>query len=199
MSSIDEFSAAIGAAAEAVESVITATSSAKASGDELSGQLAQLGLEGKTNQINAVGQRLESEALAAAAQLQELLSEIQQQAEATRGLQGAPRAGTNAGASSPAPPETTAPSPESSSGPMAPREIGGRLYSIHAQERMADPTRNVSAPEIERAITDGKNRPGTRPGTIDYYDAEAKIHVVTNTAGDVVTVRRQSRTPGWAR
>lgn len=83
--------------------------------------------------------------------------------------------------------------------PLAPRKIGGRLYSIHSQERMVDPTRKVSAPEIETAIARGKSRPGRNPGTTDYYDVEAKIHVVVNANGDVVTVRRQSRVPGWAK
>lgn len=85
MASIDEFSAAIGVAAESVESVSTAIGAAKADGEELHGQLAALGTEGTAAQTNAVNNRLESEALAAAAQLKSLLEEIRAQAEALRG------------------------------------------------------------------------------------------------------------------
>jgi len=196
MASVDEVSAAVGAAAEAVESASAVIGAAKSSTDELTGQLSALGVEKKTAQSNAIGERLQSEAAALAQQLKTLLDEIRGQVESLRGgggLQGAPSAGATAGSGSSA-------SPGGSGGPkLAPKVIGGRRYSIHAQERMTDPTRNVSAPEIEKALARGKSRPGSNPGTTEYYDVVAKIHVVVNAAGDVVTVRRQSRVPGWAK
>lgn len=202
MASIDEVAAAIGAAADSVETVAAATGSAKSTTDELVGQLAALGVEGKAAQAGALGERLQSEAIPLAQQLKTLLEEIRGQAEGLRGdgLQGAPSVRGSSPPSSSAPPATAASSSGGSeSPPLAPKVIDGRLYSIHAQERMLDPTRNVSAPEIERALAGGKSRPGQNPGTTDYYDVEAKIHAVVNDKGDVVTVRRQSRPPGWAK
>lgn len=107
MSSVDEFSAAIGAAAESVETVAAGIAKAKNSGDELSGKLAAAGVEGRVEATNAVSQRLESEATVLAAQLKDLLGEIQQQAEALRGLEGAPGAGAGVGSSSSAQPRST--------------------------------------------------------------------------------------------
>jgi len=85
MASVDEFSSAIGAAADTVESITAAIGAAKSSGEELAGQLAAMNVESKTEQANAVNNRLESEALAAAAHLKDLLEEIRGQAEALRG------------------------------------------------------------------------------------------------------------------
>lgn len=104
MSSVDEFSAAIGTAAESVEAVTSAITAAKSNGDELTSEIANLGAEGKANETGAVAQRLETEAAPLAAQLKELLGEIRQQAEALRGLEGAPSAGVGSGGSSSAQP-----------------------------------------------------------------------------------------------
>jgi hypothetical protein len=85
VASIDEFSAAIGAAADSVDSVSAAIGAAKSNGEELHGQLAAIGTEGTAAQTSVVNNRLESEALAVAAQLKSLLEEIQGQADALRG------------------------------------------------------------------------------------------------------------------
>ncbi|MGH8794811.1 MAG: hypothetical protein ACRDXX_19480 [Stackebrandtia sp.] len=174
----------------------------RAGGDELSGQFAGLGIEDKAEQTNAVAQRLEPEAAAQAEHLKSLLHEIRNQAEGLRGngLQGAPRAGTPSITGISAQTVTSAPATRRlDSTPTGPNVINGRTYSIHSQERMADPTRNVLPVEVESAIAGGKNRAGRNPGTIEYYDADTQVHVVTSTAGAVVTVGRQSRTPGWAK
>lgn len=108
MASIDEFSAAIAAAADSVEAVTVAIRAAKETGEELSGQVAGLGMMTKANETNAVAQRLETEAAALATQLKNLLDEIRQQAEALPGpgLQGTPSAGAGSGDGSSARPGT---------------------------------------------------------------------------------------------
>lgn len=188
MPSIDEFSAAIGDAASSAESVITAIGAAKSNGDELATAIDRAGAEGSAARTRAVGGRLESEAAALALRLKDLLEEIKGQAHGLGDtLSAVSGGGSGLAAFRSVPP------------PLVPRITGGRRYSGHAQERMVDPTRRVSPSEIETAITRGKSRDGRNPGTTEHYDPETKIHVVTNSDGDVVTVRRQSRTPGWAK
>lgn len=201
MASGDDTSTAIGAAVDAVDPVASAIAAAKNAADDLAGQAAALDIESTAAQVNAIAERLQSEAAPLAQQLQSLLQEIRSQVEELRrgGLQGTSSAGTSSAGSSAKPGTASPPPTRSDAPPSEPRMIDGRRYSIHAQERMADPTRNVSAPEIETAIARGRSRPGRNPGTTDYYDVEAKIHVVVNFNGDVVTVRRQSRVPGWAK
>lgn len=91
--SIDDFSAAISIAIDQIDQLAAAISSAKSVGDELSGQFAGLGADGKSEQTDAVTQRLEVEAAVQAAQLQSTLEEIQGQTAGLRsnGLQGATR------------------------------------------------------------------------------------------------------------
>lgn len=84
MSSVDEFSAAVGNAVSTVESVINAISAAKSNGDELANETAQTGAEGSAARVRAIGGRLESEAAAMAVQLKDLLDEIRQQAHGLR-------------------------------------------------------------------------------------------------------------------
>lgn len=81
MASVDEFAAAVGIAAVSVESVSTAIATAKTNGDELSAELTRLKVEGTASRAIAVNSRLEVEAMPLAAQLKNLLEEIQQQAQ----------------------------------------------------------------------------------------------------------------------
>ena len=111
--SIDEFSAAVGAAADSVDATLAAIHAAKSNGDDLAGQLAGLGLEAKTAQTQSIAGRLESEAAAAAAALKTKLGELRQEVEGLKqgGLQGggtSPRTATVPAAGSP-PAAPTAP------------------------------------------------------------------------------------------
>jgi hypothetical protein len=113
MASIDEVSAAIGAAADSVDTVSAAVGASKSTTDELAGQLAALGVEGEAAQSNALAERLQSEATPLAQQLKSLLEEIRGQAEALRGdgLQGTPSAGAVTRSGSSAPPGVPADGP----------------------------------------------------------------------------------------
>jgi hypothetical protein len=84
MSSVDEFSAAVGNAASTAESVIAAINAAKANGDELVGAIENAGAEGSAARARAIGARLESEAAAIALQLKDVLDEIREQAHGLR-------------------------------------------------------------------------------------------------------------------
>ncbi|THV23554.1 DddA-like double-stranded DNA deaminase toxin [Glycomyces paridis] len=81
MSSVDEFSAAVGSAAASAESVITAIGAAKSNGDELASAIDSLDADAAAARVRAVGGRLESEAAAMALRLKDLLDELRQQAQ----------------------------------------------------------------------------------------------------------------------
>jgi hypothetical protein len=184
--SIDTLVAAIRGTIDQVADTMAGISRSTEQTDDVRDRLAALGIEGRAAIVSSTSDRLgECQPLLLA--IADRLRTALVAAESAKSGGAAPPTSTISAGGGPGNP------------PLAPKVIGGRLYSIHAQERMLDPTRNVSAPEIERALVRGKSRPGKNPGTTDYYDVEAKIHLVVNETGGVVTVRRQSRVPGWAK
>lgn len=102
MTSVDEFSAAIGNAASSAESAIAAIGAAKSNGEELAGAIDSIDAEAAAARVRAVGGRLESEAGALATRLKDLLDELQQQAQSAgealrRSPGGSALIGTGAG------------------------------------------------------------------------------------------------------
>ncbi|WP_199042663.1 hypothetical protein [Glycomyces salinus] len=155
--SIDEFSAAIGSAADSVETVTANIDSAKSVGESLVSQIAALGMERSSDQTEAVRQRLEAEALPLAMQLKDLLTQIQQEALALKDGGGLPRGGTSprtapdpstTEAATPTPRPASVPKPTKShgtqqkragigSGPVRfsiPRKLEGKLTGNHRRQ-----------------------------------------------------------------
>jgi hypothetical protein len=76
------------------------------------------------------------------------------------------------------------------SGTNEPAEIGGRVYTGHALDRMQG--RGVTPSPVEEAIQNGKSKPGHLPGTT-VHSGDDGVRVVTGPDGQVITVVTQSR------
>jgi hypothetical protein len=76
------------------------------------------------------------------------------------------------------------------SGTNEPAEIGGRVYTGHALDRMQG--RGVTPSPVEEAIQNGKSKPGHLPGTT-VHSGDNGVRVVTGPDGQVITVVTQSR------
>ncbi|MEU5155433.1 hypothetical protein [Glycomyces sp. NPDC021274] len=96
MASVDELSAAVAAARDAIEQSNAVVEGAKQQAEELSGQLAALGVEQKSGQAMQVKDSLE-QMQAQVAALTSAAEQVQQQAEALRGLQGGTGGGVAVG------------------------------------------------------------------------------------------------------
>lgn len=96
MASVDELSAAVAATKDAIEQNTAVVAAAMQQAEELSGQLAAMGVESKSSQAMQVKDSLE-QIQAQLAGLQSAAEQIQQQAEALRGLQGDTGGGVSVG------------------------------------------------------------------------------------------------------
>ena len=68
-----------------------------------------------------------------------------------------------------------------------PQVIDGRQYTGHALDQMQG--RGIPSSAVEDTITNGTPGPGNQPGTATHTNVGNGMQVVTNSSGDVVTVK----------